>query len=383
MLNLDDRVKRYKVVGDVRTVLVIDDDEALRLLIHNILEPDYLVFDAADANGALEQIVASDFDAILLDHHLGGRSGLDLLVELREDRKVDSAIIFMTSDTSRDLATQAFRENADDFIGKPINRQLFKYAVSEALKKRDTQRQLQQAVAKAEIDEMKNLIIALASRELHTPLIPLIGLSSALYKQNEADTLDKDVLSDGLKRIAEAARQLNEIIGDILEVAAMNKGAQPLQREDTNLRTLIEGLRLEFRDAAEDKGLRLFVTMPDGGHSLFVDGKRLVQAMRFIVDNAIKFTEFGTVEIGLSYGVDDVVFFVSDTGAGIVPEYTARLFESFEKVDMKSGMSPGLGVGLYLCRRIVETMLGGTIEVESTFGRGSRFQIRIPKPPPA
>lgn len=382
MYKLDDRIMRNKAGGAAKTVLVIDDDEAIRLLIRNILEPDYIVFEAVDAAGALTLIETSDFDVILIDHHLGGRDGLDLLIELREDRKVDSVIIFMTADTSRDLTAQAFRENADDFIGKPINRRLFKYAVSEALNKKETGRQLREAVAKAEIEESKNLLIAMASHELHTPLIPLIGLSSALYKRNEEDNLDKDTLSDGLKRIAAAARRLNELIGDVLEAASMNNNNLQLQRENIDVRAMLEAVRQDYREAAEEKGLNLFVTISKYGHPLFVDVKRLRQVLRLIVDNAIKFTEFGEVEIGFKAGVEDVLFFVRDTGSGILPEFQERLFEVFEKVDMKSGTSPGLGVGLYLCRRIVETMLGGTIGVESTFGRGSMFQIRLPKLPP-
>ncbi|MBF0456561.1 MAG: hybrid sensor histidine kinase/response regulator [Nitrospirae bacterium] len=382
MYKLDDRIMRGKAGGAAKTVLVIDDDEAIRLLIRNILEPDYIVFEAVDAAGALTQIGASDFDVILIDHHLGGRDGLDLLIELREDRKVDSVIIFMTADTSRDLTAQAFRENADDFIGKPVNRRLFKYAVSEALQKKETERQLREAVAKAEIEESKNLLIAMASHELHTPLLPLIGLSSALLKRNNEDTLDKDVLSDGLKRIVAAARRLNEIIGDILEVASMNKKDLLPQWEKTDVRTLMESLREDYREAADEKGLRLFITIPEGEHSLDIDSKRLRQVLSLIIENAVRFTEFGEVEIGFDERVEDVLFFVRDTGSGILPEFQKRLFESFEKVDMKSGTSPGLGVGLYLCRRIVETMLGGTIELESTLGRGSRFTVRIPKMQP-
>ncbi|MBF0319073.1 MAG: hybrid sensor histidine kinase/response regulator [Nitrospirae bacterium] len=379
MYKLDDTVFNDNA-GGTKSVLVVDDDEAIRLLIRNILEPDYIVVEAVDAAHALEYINDSDFDVILIDHHLGGRDGLDLLIELREDRKVDSVIIFMTSDTSRDLTAQAFRENADDFIGKPINRRLFKYAVQDALLKKDLERQLREAISNAKIEESKTLLIAMASHELHTPLIPMIGLSSALYKRNEDGTLSKDALSDGLLRIAEAARDLNDMIGDILEVASMNKNDILMRMEHTDIRALIERLQRDYRNVALDKGLYLFVTMPEGPQTLFIDGKRLQQVLRLIIDNAIKFTEFGDVEIGLKLEAEDVVLFVRDTGAGIAAEFQERLFKVFEKIDMKSGRSPGLGVGLYLCRRIVE-MLGGTIEAESIPGRGSTFSIRLPKTP--
>ncbi|MBF0487967.1 MAG: hybrid sensor histidine kinase/response regulator [Nitrospirae bacterium] len=382
MYKLSDRSMREKAGGGAKTVLIIDDDDAIRLLIRNILEPDYVIFEAKDAASALTQIGESDFDVILVDHHLGGRDGLDLLIELRQDRKVDSVIVFMAADTSRDLTAAAFRENADDFIGKPINRRLFKYAVSEALQKKETGRQLREAVSAAKLEESKNLLIAMASHELYTPLLPLIGLSNALYKRNEEDTMDKDVLSDGLKRIVGAARQLNEIIGDIFEVTSMNKNGIPPRMEDTDVRAMFEGVKQDYREAAAEKGLNLFVTMPEGAHTLVSDGKRLRQVLRLIVDNAIKFTEFGEVEIGFTVSEDDdALLFVRDTGTGILPEFQKRLFDVFEKEDMKSGMSPGLGVGLYLCRRIVEQMLGGTIEVDSTYGRGSKFQIRLPMPP--
>ncbi|MEO5359444.1 MAG: hybrid sensor histidine kinase/response regulator [Nitrospirota bacterium] len=378
MYKLDENNLKVKA-GGAKTVLVVDDDEAIRILIRNILEPDYIVFEAVDAAGALTQTTAADFDVILLDYNLGGRDGLDLLIELREDRKVDAVIIFMTSDTSRDLAAQAFRENADDFIGKPINRRLFKYAISEAVKKKETERQLRETAVITKIEESKNLIIAMASHELHTPLIPLIGLSSALYKRSEEDNLDKDVLSDGLKRIVAAARRLNEIIGDILEVASLKRSDHPMHYEDIVIRAMLEQLQLYYKEAAADKGLNLVITMPEGEHTIFTDGKRLRQVLRLIVDNAIKFTKFGEVEIGYDVGEEDVLFFVRDTGSGILPEFQERLFDAFEKVDMKSGTSPGLGVGLYLCRRIVETMLGGVIEVDSTLGRGSQFTIRLPE----
>ncbi|MBF0517176.1 MAG: HAMP domain-containing histidine kinase, partial [Nitrospirae bacterium] len=271
-----------------------------------------------------------------------------------------------------------FRENADDFIGKPINRRLFRYAVSEAIQKRETQRQLQEAVTKAQIEESKNLLISMASHELHTPLIPLIGLCSALFKRNEEDNLDKDVLSDGLMRIVAAARRLNEIIGDILEVTSMKRSDLPPQEQITDIREMLEAISQEYAQAAAAKGLNIFVTVPLDAHFLYVDGKRLRQVMRLIVDNAVKFTEFGEVEIGFKVEEEAVLLFVRDTGAGILPEFQERLFDAFEKAEMKSGMSPGLGVGLYLCRRIVESMLGGAISVDSTLLRGSQFTIRLP-----
>lgn len=155
---------------------------------------------------------------------------------------------------------------------------------------------------------------------------------------------------------------------------------QTLQLQDHDLEELIATGLEPLRAAADKKGLALEVTLPVPAPRLRADGGLLVQVVRKLVDNAVKYTAAGgRVEVRGRLEGDDVVVEVRDSGVGIAPEHLPRIFDKFYMAD--GGLNRragGTGVGLYLVREIVR-LHAGQVDVDSRPGSGSRFVVRLPR----
>jgi signal transduction histidine kinase len=231
----------------------------------------------------------------------------------------------------------------------------------------------------AEASRMKSAFIANMSHELRTPLNAIIGFTGTLLMKLPGPlTADQD---KQLNTIRTSARHLLSLINDILDVAKIEAGKVTLALAPVQCQDLLAETVDSLRQLATQKGLALTIEMPDVPIAIMSDRRALTQIVINLVNNAIKFTEQGSVRVALAQHEEEgaVVtrFSVTDSGAGIRPEDQPKLFQAFSQLDSTSTRhAEGAGLGLYLCQNLAN-LLGGSLRFSSEFGVGSTFVLEL------
>ncbi|NRR28960.1 response regulator [Oxalobacteraceae bacterium] len=232
----------------------------------------------------------------------------------------------------------------------------------------------------AEASRMKSAFIANMSHELRTPLNAIIGFTGALLMKLPGPlTTEQD---KQLNTIRTSARHLLSLINDILDVAKIEAGKVTLSLEPVQCQQLMKEVSDTLRPLAQQKGLALEVELASEPILIDTDRRALNQILINLANNAIKFTETGTVRLSLTQRRDDsgqwlTEFSVADSGAGIREEDQARLFQAFSQLDSTSTRhAEGAGLGLYLCQNLAN-LLGGSLFFSSDFGHGSTFTLAL------
>lgn len=224
----------------------------------------------------------------------------------------------------------------------------------------------------------KSDFVANMSHEVRTPMNAIIGLTDLALRTDPSAKI-----KDYLTKIMASSRSLLGIINDILDFSKIEAGKLDLESVDFDLRDVIGGLTDLLGEAASGKGLELLAVVgPEVPCALTGDPLRLGQILTNLTTNALKFTEEGEIVVKASLVKKDrrratIDFTVKDSGIGIAPEKISKLFESFTQADGSTTRKyGGSGLGLTICRRLVE-MMGGQIRVESEPGEGSTFMFRL------
>ncbi|NVD96441.1 response regulator [Massilia sp. BJB1822] len=243
----------------------------------------------------------------------------------------------------------------------------------------DVQEQLEERARDLErASQYKSQFLANMSHELRTPLNSSLILAK-LLSDNEAGNLNEEQVRYA-QTIYGAGNDLLNLINDILDISKVEAGKLELAPEELQLEPLAERLARAFEPLALQKGLDLVVDLEPGlPHTIFSDGQRLEQILKNLLSNAIKFTDQGKVILRLSPGEQgQVSFAVKDSGVGIPPEQHENIFGAFQQADGSSSRRHGgTGLGLSISRDLAR-LLGGTIALSSTPGRGSTFTLTLP-----
>ncbi|OYU69688.1 MAG: hypothetical protein CFE28_06545 [Alphaproteobacteria bacterium PA2] len=225
----------------------------------------------------------------------------------------------------------------------------------------------------------KSAFLANMSHEIRTPLTSIIGYSElAASRPSVGDDIRQDI-----GRVHMASQALLATVNDILDFSKLEAGQVTLNLAPVNLAGLAQQTLDILELQADAKGLKLGLTVREGGDGLFsLDRSRVSQILLNLIGNAVKFTASGSVQVNLSRNLEagTIRLEVRDTGAGISEEGQARIFRRFSQIDGDTSVGGGTGLGLAICRGLAATM-GGTIGVESRLGEGSCFWLEIPAMP--
>jgi signal transduction histidine kinase/DNA-binding response OmpR family regulator len=254
-------------------------------------------------------------------------------------------------------------------------RKLAEERAAQAREQAETARVLAEDASRAKTDFLAHM-----SHEIRTPMNGIIGMNAILLGSRLSDEQRECAIA-----VRESAESLLAVINDILDISKLEAGRVELELLDFDLVELIEGAVGLLVPRAREKSIDLSTYIdPAARFGFHGDPTRLRQVVLNLVGNAIKFTETGgvTVEVTLQPARDDqpakVRIDVQDTGPGIPESVRARLFEPFAQADSSiSRRFGGTGLGLAICRQLVELM-GGSIDVTSASGRGSRFFFEVP-----
>ncbi|HEV2614361.1 MAG TPA: ATP-binding protein [Gammaproteobacteria bacterium] len=231
--------------------------------------------------------------------------------------------------------------------------------------------------------QLQSEFLAAMSHELRTPLNAIIGYSELLEENAKADGLT--AYSENLQKIIYSGRQLQRLINEMFDVSKIEAGTMDIFLEDVALSDVVKECQALMRTLLEKNQNTLQVTLnfAHDNMTLHTDKSRLRQILLNLLDNANKFTHAGLITLEGTSKDGRVNFTVSDTGIGISPEYTDKIFQRFSQGDAKlTRKYGGTGVGLYLVKSFCE-LLGGTIQVNSKVGKGTTFIVSLPLKKPA
>ena len=225
----------------------------------------------------------------------------------------------------------------------------------------------------AESDRMKSTFIQSMSHEIRTPLNAVSGFAEVICSPNYE--LSDDEKRDMQMRITSNVEQITSIINELLELSQSESEDVIPDSEKTDV--LVNELASTIVKECKGKqktGVELrFTTDISDNFKIRSNSYRLKNALTHLMDNAMKFTELGHVELRCEHYGDGVRFIVTDTGCGIKAEDQERIFETFQKVD---DFKTGVGLGLPICRRLIRS-LGGEVSLDATYTHGARFIITI------
>lgn len=272
------------------------------------------------------------------------------------------------------IATSLIATISGVFIGFILflNRRLFSTVNQQDIKIRGQLSELQGAYERLkEQDVIKDEFINIAAHELRTPVLPIV-----LSAENLADSMPDE---ENVKIILRNANRITKLTNDILDVSRLESNTFKLQKQKTNIRRLVEEVIQDavYKMPADQKvKILLESSVAPAMEELLIDRGRINQVLVNLVDNAVNFTEEGTIKVKVEPdGADIVRVSVVDQGRGIDPAVREKLFGKFVS---KSDRAKGTGLGLYLSKGIVEAH-GGTIRGENnSSGRGATFSFTLP-----
>lgn len=225
----------------------------------------------------------------------------------------------------------------------------------------------------------KSDFLSSMSHEIRTPLNAIVGLSEDLEKKN----ISKEIQED-LHDIVSASHNLLEIVGNILDISKIESNKMELSEMVYDYKQEISSLAKVQASRIGDRPIEFTIRFAeDIPYELYGDKAHIKQIVNNLLSNAIKYTERGKIEFTTKcINKDDdclLIITVSDTGRGIASENVKKLFTKFERLNIeKNTTTEGTGLGLAITKKLVE-MMGGKINVESTFGKGSMFMVQIPQ----
>lgn len=382
---------------NVLRALIVDDDPALLMALPQTLEikMPMLVVDTSDsAAGALTRVAETDYDAIVTDIKMPGMDGLALLREIRVLRPATPTLL-ITGHGDHDLAIQALRGGAYDFIQKPIDRDYFVAALTRAIQLRQMSRRIEEQQAALELhtveleriveertrdlreaNRVKDEFLATLSHELRTPLNSMFGW---IYLLREG-ALDDETAKRAIHTIERNTKSLAEIINDLLDVSRIITGKLKLDVRPVELGSVIEAALEVVSPSIHAKDIDLHLSLEPAVGAVLGDASRLQQIVWNLLSNAIKFTPLGgRVEIRLDKIASNASITISDNGAGISEAFLPYVFDRFRQADSTfTRKHGGLGLGLAIVRHLVE-IHGGTVAARSPGeGKGSTFIVTFP-----
>ncbi len=231
-----------------------------------------------------------------------------------------------------------------------------------------------------EAAQLKSAMLANMSHEVRTPLMSMIGSADLLREDLEEAGLEGEP-ADMAEQIFRSGQRLRETLDSVLELSRLESGAYTLDDDSAYLDVVVREVAQELNLRAHEKGIQLEVGSPGASVEAGLDETAVRRIVRNLVENAIKFTpEGGKVQVRVEPEDEEtVVLAVEDTGVGIAEEAREDIFDAFKQESEGLGREyEGSGLGLSIVDRLT-TMLGGTIEVESEKGTGTRFAVRLPR----
>ncbi len=364
--------------GKRPTVLIADDNADMREHLRGILGDRYAVRAFSDGRAALEAVRRSAPDLILSDVMMPRSDGFELLREIRGDPKLrELPVLLLSARAGEETRTDGISAGADDYITKPFSARELLARVKTAIELQQQRRSAREALEVLN-DELRRANEDLeqfaysASHDLREPLRG-VKIFSELLEQRLKGTLGEQEMAY-LEYLRNGAGRLEALVNDLLAYTQVDQADHAGEREPAG--QALEAALANLGNAIEESGASI---EPGQLPAVQVHTAHLQLVFQNLIGNAIKYRRAGVpprVDVSARRHNDQWVFAVRDNGIGIEPEYRAAIFGLFKRLHNQDRYG-GTGIGLAICKRIVERHYG-RIWVESEVGKGSTFFFTLP-----
>lgn len=373
------------------SILVVDDESGIREGCHRVLEPrGFQVETAASLQEGRDRISTRVFDVVLLDVMMPDGRGLDLLVPIRE-KDPDTVTIIITGYATVELAVEAIKAGAYDFIPKPFSPDLLIIAVNQALERRRLSLAAKRlraveaeaaelARAKQEAEQLsafKTAFTFKVTHELRAPLAAAISLIRPLLRglAGELSEQQRDILS----RIEGRLDILMELVNDLLALATAKTTMLEETLVEIPIGPIIEKVISRLTSDATSRQLSLTADVPAARTLVNATEKGLATILSNVLGNAIKYTpEGGQIELHIGRRCGQVLITISDTGIGIPAEDVPRIGDEFFRAkNARRSDIKGTGLGLSIVKELM-SRYGGSMEIRSEEGHGTTVELLFP-----
>jgi signal transduction histidine kinase len=357
-------------------ILVVDDNAEMRWYLQRLLRGRWQVDTAPNGVAALQQIRLQMPDLIVADIMMPQMDGLELLRRLRgETSTAQIPVLFLSARAGEEASVDGLRAGADDYLIKPFSRHELLARIESRLATARQWAVERQARSQAEqtIKAREEFFAALA-HELRNPAACLFTWIDRLRNVRGANE------SGALDILETAAHTVRRLAEDLRDVAGGISGHMSVNREHyATLAPLVEGVIEAFVPAAAHKEITLVGKLRKDSGPADVDADRLQQIVSNLLSNAIRYTPVGgRIEVHCGRREDHVELLVRDTGKGIAADALPRVFERYWQGQPALDAESGLGLGLSICRMLVEQHQGQIEVMSEGEGQGATFAVRLP-----
>ena len=396
--------------SDVPLVLLVEDNPDMRALLVRTLRTRYRIAQARDGEEGLTKARQLLPDLILSDLMMPKLTGDELIIEVRKLPELNSVPILLLSAKSDELLrTRTLETGAQDYVLKPFSSEELLARVQNLLTIKRTRDLLQSEVEaqQGDVETLSRQVVA-QKRELSTALesarearlhaeqasraksdflslvshelrTPLTSIQLQLERLRRGVTgVVSDEQFQAMDKIARSSARLLDLLEALLEFGRIESGRLEVSLGAVDLAVLVREAIDELKPKAEQKGIEVALSADDALHEARTDARLVRLIVVNLLDNAIKYTEHGSIEVRLERTPQGLVRVrVSDTGPGIEPSLQQLIFEPFQQLEhVRHKRGAGVGLGLALVKSIARA-LNADVALESEVGRGSAFTITL------
>jgi two-component system, sensor histidine kinase and response regulator len=360
-------------------ILAVDDQpENLMVFEADLEDAGYRVKLAENGPAALKKIDEQRPDLVLLDVSMPGLDGYEVCrrIRSREDTR-DLPVIMVTGRDSVEDIVEGLDAGAYDYITKPIEPRILLARIRTQLRVKQLQDALKKSIQELEhLQQLRSDFVAMITHDMKAPLTSIVGLSGMLMEE-EPGALPTEEFRESLGNINTNGRKLTQLINDFLTFSRIEAGKLEFHFEPIDLNLCIMQAVSLFKYQAEKKNIRIQYNPRSEAPDILGDDAQIERALGNLLSNAIKYSQAGqTVGVELTLIGDWLQVEIRDEGPGIEPDLLPRLFDRYFRVRSPE-KTEGTGLGLSIVKSVAEAH-GGSVDVETAPGQGSRFVLRFP-----